>query len=354
MQPSIATSSKRATTAPTGSRSQLQYLKSGHTLSLDYHYNGSINRMHPRDKFVTCNKAPTYPALPYDVSEELVKETCMRKNLHRAALDTDPNVFKKKAEPESTSDFFYQKHMIKDYLLEMHMYHDPRDIAHRPYTTSRLKRNHENHQQQQQHFHASQRVSIDNFSNYSSNNNEGKLEVLQDFLQPDDAVRPRTSGYNRGHIRSILGLDVYGEQSSKDKNDARATGILPLSPTADRYEHITPTSPNLQINRTIANCETFSNSNRSKSSTYQRIKLKEKSNKIITYDDKLLRDPVTKSIHWFKSHNAKVEEKKKLLLLKRKYQEKQYKQQIEAENVIKELQLFESLNNINLKSSHKK
>ena len=57
---------------------------------------------------------------------------------------------------------------------------------------------------------------------------------VEDFLQPRSLTGSRSTGYNRGHIRSILELDTFGPHHSEVVTDARLNGTLPMSPNIDR------------------------------------------------------------------------------------------------------------------------
>lgn len=63
----------------------------------------------------------------------------------------------------------------------------------------------------------------------------------EDFIQPSDPVNERKTGYNKGHIRSLLELDTYGPNQSIDVNAKRSDGSLPSSPNTDRFSTGSPT-----------------------------------------------------------------------------------------------------------------
>ena len=56
----------------------------------------------------------------------------------------------------------------------------------------------------------------------------------EDFLNPRAMTAPRSTGYNIGHIRSVLQLDTYGPNHSADVEKKRSVGLLPNSPNVDR------------------------------------------------------------------------------------------------------------------------
>lgn len=65
--------------------------------------------------------------------------------------------------------------------------------------------------------------------------NYNTLRPLEDFIRPEDTNSPRQTGYEHGHIRSLLKLDVYGPASSQLANRERAIGKVPHTPNMDRY-----------------------------------------------------------------------------------------------------------------------
>lgn len=61
------------------------------------------------------------------------------------------------------------------------------------------------------------------------------MKPIEDFIRPDDQFSPRITGYEHGHIRSMLKLDVYGPAGSSRITQERETGTLPRSPNVDRH-----------------------------------------------------------------------------------------------------------------------
>ena len=109
-------------------------------------------------------------------------------------------VFRKTAEKESTSDYFYQKHLIRDFLNTMHV-PEKKTLSRRPMTTPMPDRDH----------------------------------AHKDFIDTRNPVKDRNqTGYNRGHIRSILQLEAFGPQQSDAVREERSRGSLPQSPNTDR------------------------------------------------------------------------------------------------------------------------
>lgn len=58
--------------------------------------------------------------------------------------------------------------------------------------------------------------------------------TVEDFIQPKTLTARRNTGYNRGHIRSILDLDTFGPHHSQVVTYERLSGSLPISPNIDR------------------------------------------------------------------------------------------------------------------------
>jgi hypothetical protein len=65
------------------------------------------------------------------------------------------------------------------------------------------------------------------------------LSLLEDFVRPGSPVTPRTTGYEHGHIRSLMKLDTYGPSGSRVNTGDRESGRLP-SPNVDRYVRVSP------------------------------------------------------------------------------------------------------------------
>jgi hypothetical protein len=108
---------------------------------------------------------------------------------------------------DSCSHYIQQKHQMRDLLPTMHPISDPRDISPPKFGYNFPRKTRE---------HSELRSSV------------------EDFIQPKSLTGRRSTGYNRGHIRSILELDTFGPQHSEVVTDARLSGSLPLSPNIDR------------------------------------------------------------------------------------------------------------------------
>lgn len=181
------------------------FFKYGHSKTLTKHNTETSKRFEARARPVLKQRYVGYPVAVPDLSEDAVNETVKRRSIHNRLLDDDDSMFKKKYFPECTSDYFNQKHLIRDYLSTMHPYSDPDDRG-RTYTVSRLK------------------------------SREAQLDPMEmgDFLQPEDPTRPRSTGYTHGHVRSMLHFDNFGPHSAERNRQAREVGLLPDSPNIDR------------------------------------------------------------------------------------------------------------------------
>eukprot|EP00981_Chlorochromonas_danica_P000579 scaffold131_cov174-Ochromonas_danica.AAC.16 len=69
------------------------------------------------------------------------------------------------------------------------------------------------------------------------------LQPIEDFLRPQDSASPRITGYDHGHIRSLLKLDIFGEADSARASRGREEGKLPLPPNVDRFARYGSLSP---------------------------------------------------------------------------------------------------------------
>jgi len=289
----------RATTAPA---SVLYSIKDATTISMLSHTTVTAPKAHPRARSVLMNRGPSYPALAYDVSLALIEETERRKKLHGVSLSEHWDAFRKKMQKENTSDFFHQRHLVRDYLLDMHPYLLEGDIGTRVYTVSRLKQR----ERAQEAERAEQAAAVAAAAAATSNENI-------DFVQPKDPVRPRTTGYSPGHIRTVLGLDTFGPSASKELSKQREKGERSTSPNPDRY--------NLKTNKL--------------SKTRRVI------GRAISPEDRLSRDPHLKSIDWYKSYKKSVDDKKSTRRLKQLTETKKKTQQREVRLVYDELDLFD-------------
>lgn len=181
------------------------FYKYGHSKTLTKHNTETSNKYEARARPVLKQRYVGYPVAVPDLSAEAVDETIKRRSIHNRLLGDDGGTFKKKYFAECTSDYFNQKHLIRDYLSSMHPYSDPDDRG-RTYTVSRL---------------ATREKQLDPLP-------------MSDFLSPEDPTRPRSTGYTHGHVRSMLHFDNFGPHSAERNRHAREVGLLPDSPNIDR------------------------------------------------------------------------------------------------------------------------
>lgn len=111
-------------------------------------------------------------------------------------------------DPDSNfSRFNSSKHLVRNLLPDMHPVSDKKDLCPPKfgYNFSKIKRA------------------------------EPELRTsVEDFLQPKDQTHERKTGYNPGHIRTILQLDTFGPSHSEEVTEQRVAGTLPMSPNLDR------------------------------------------------------------------------------------------------------------------------
>lgn len=218
--PRPSTSAMMIRLDPTLTTSQkLHYLKRGHTVSIGNHSTQTCDKYVIRSSKVLRNRGPSYPAQVPDIAVDAVNETHLRILIHNDILKSDTQAFKLKSGAESTSDYFNQKHLVRDYLYDMHPYYDPHDIGGTVYNRSILKIREEQRDK----------------SNYDDDIHD--KEVMEDFLEASDPIRPRSTGYSRGHLRSIAKVDTFGPADSLEKTLKRELGLLP-PPNPNRYKNM--------------------------------------------------------------------------------------------------------------------
>ncbi len=198
----------------------LDSIKYGSSGVITKHNVYTCEKYKARDRAVLMQRSTGYPVCVPDLSKGATDETVKRRTVHKNMLEMDKEAFRKKFYPECTSDWFNQKHLSRNYLNTMHPYTDLEDRG-RKYTESRLKIK------------------------------ERDLAAMPtaDFIQPQDPVRPRSTGYSPGHTRSLLGLDSFGPRMAERQRLAREVGELPDSPNVDRekalIKPVRSTSPDL-------------------------------------------------------------------------------------------------------------
>jgi hypothetical protein len=112
---------------------------------------------------------------------------------------------------------------MKDLIGDMHQLKDPKDIDRsKKFTRSVL-------------FERDQ-ISSQSLAEYQFQH----MKPMEDFVRPEDQASPRNTGYEPGHIRSMLKLDVFGPASSSVISRERELGVLPRSPNLNRHEILNP------------------------------------------------------------------------------------------------------------------
>ena len=184
------------------------FLKASHACALNNHQLYVHEKVDAHSNRVM--RQASYPVMVPDLSVEGIEESYMRRNASKILLESNKNVFKRTNIGESTSDFFLQKHKVRNFLNSMHPYRDPHDQQ-RVFTQSRIPLQRDNEELQSR---------------------------PEDFLNPRSQTAPRRSGYNPGHIRSVLQLDTFGPEHSAEVELKRGVGLLPPSPNMDRNREL--------------------------------------------------------------------------------------------------------------------
>ena len=137
----------------------------------------------------------------------------------------DLYTFVRRDKPESASSTVHHREKMKTLLGDMHQLKDPKDIdKSKKFTRSIL-------------FEKDQRDSM-TLKDYQFQT----LKPIEDFVRPEDQFSPRQTGYEHGHIRSLLKLDTYGPTGSRSISREREQGHLPRSPNVDRHTVVSPST----------------------------------------------------------------------------------------------------------------
>lgn len=165
--------------------------------------------------------ATAIPAIPVDNCEEVVNEVLERRRLHSRVLERDPSAFKKRNGPETTSSLLHEGMVLNDFLSGMHGLKDQKDLD-----ASKVKR-----------VVFSRRKEIDAVEKEDREETLfNSLPPIEDFIRPRSSTTPRQTGYDSGHIRSLLKSDTFGPASSSQTSSERTRGLLPPhSPNVDRF-----------------------------------------------------------------------------------------------------------------------
>jgi hypothetical protein len=68
------------------------------------------------------------------------------------------------------------------------------------------------------------------------------MAPIEDFVRPEDTNSRRSTGYDHGHVRSMMKLDIYGPTASRQSYRERSSGKLPTS-NVDKYAILDPKNP---------------------------------------------------------------------------------------------------------------
>jgi hypothetical protein len=247
--------SHRPATTPNASNN---YLHTSHSTSLISHRIEVPELEHTRSYNVLPSRATAYPKYTPDVSKELINETIGRRTIHNRLLTADSSAFRMKSIGESTSDYFYQKHIIRDYLNTLHPLYDPDNIGGKKYNVSRIKLLKENDKYDGESAVVSCRKMLNKDDRLKTSQKVG----CEDFVRPEDplSTKFRDTGYSSGHVRSKLGLDTYGPSSSNERAFDRASRLIPQSPNIDRERTFSSYNNGSATRSRLSSLETGSNS----------------------------------------------------------------------------------------------
>lgn len=205
------------------SYSLADYFKRGHTLSFDGHCTENVEMLRARSAALLPSRGPSYPCTPLDLSADLAAENIMRRTLHSRILERNPDAFHRRCGQESAGALLKQKKELEALLGDLHPDKDTNDIDKSKTLTFSIKRRME----EQAKLTKAER----DFQN---------LAPMEDFIRPKDSSTARSTGYEKGHIRSLLNLDIYGPADSLMAARQRDSGELPLQPNVDRYSDFQP------------------------------------------------------------------------------------------------------------------
>lgn len=301
---------------------EVQQLKNGHTLSLDYHTAEFPMLLGPRSSLV--GKLPSIPKLPTDLSVEIVRESIMRRSAHTKLLNEDPDCFRRKVLENSCADFVKQKNMMRA-LCDIHPISDPNDIAPPKFGY--------------------------NFSKKKLST-AGLRTSPEDFIQPYDPTHERKTGYSRGHIRSVLQLDTYGPNHSERVHSARRKKMVPAeSPNVDRNFSRPGTGHASPRSHYSDNFSATGKSEMSKSRScnfIDSIKREDLSPEIVDVlenphiTSKYSVDPHANSLRWYTNYIAQIEATKQTKMkkeMRKKKKERQRMEALENQNLIQQFEL---------------
>ena len=73
----------------------LDYIRLGHTISLDRHVITTAPKHGPRDKPILQQRYPSYPVAVPDVSKDACQETLLRRTIHGELYELDQGAFRR-------------------------------------------------------------------------------------------------------------------------------------------------------------------------------------------------------------------------------------------------------------------
>jgi hypothetical protein len=199
----------------------VNYLKNGHTLSLDSHHSSPTSMHKTRHRDLLLSRGPSFPANLVDMSTALSNENVARRKIHEKIMNSDSTVFRRKAGPESLTEQLNERRNVNILLKGMHGLKDLDDLDQKKAARITFSIN-----------SAKDKKEREEHADLMYKN----LLPLEDFVRPEYTESPRHTGYESGHIRSLLKTNTYGPSSSSLASLERELGLLPEhTPSIDRY-----------------------------------------------------------------------------------------------------------------------
>ena len=206
----------------TDAKGMLHFYRSGSSVSLQRHVPDITEMLPARDPRLLGSRGPAYPALHIDQCKVLAEENIQRRSIHKKMVEVNPSIFRRKAANESLFEQLHERNKVNDLLSGMHGLKDLKDLnkrnVHRINTSRRAEEAKREKMELDEHLY-------------------NQMPPPEDFVRPDDTSSPRSTGYEHGHIRSLLKVDTFGPVSSSVASLERSIGLLPPhSPNIDRYK----------------------------------------------------------------------------------------------------------------------
>lgn len=123
-------------------------------------------------------------------------------------------------------------------------------------------------------------------------------------MSPGELTRPRSGGFSRGHLRSVLGYDSFGPNHSVKLNRERLAGTRALSPNVDRNFSQAKLLLDPEETQSITTLKKqFGNTQSSRMSLHSKYARSLNSiHTLVNVEDKSLSDPRTKRMLWYDSY----------------------------------------------------